>query len=106
MERVVCPLLSFQSTAFLPTVENTKGNMPRHASVYAQSSPEEKINQRSNIYQQKATREIHPMSLLKGKFAFLQLQRIENKFDHEDWNYAKDQKARKKLQCERSPGEF
>ncbi|KAM7144522.1 coiled-coil domain-containing protein 187 isoform 2-T2 [Macrochelys suwanniensis] len=31
------------------------------------------------------------------------LQRIENKFDHEDWNYAKAQKARKKLQCERSP---
>ncbi|XP_044849033.1 coiled-coil domain-containing protein 187 [Mauremys mutica] len=31
------------------------------------------------------------------------LQRIENKFDHEDRNYAKAQKARKKLQCERNP---
>ncbi|XP_065428144.1 coiled-coil domain-containing protein 187 isoform X2 [Chrysemys picta bellii] len=68
--------------------------MPRHASVYTHSSWEEKINQRSNVCQQKATREIQPMSLLKGKFAFLQLQRIENKFDHEDWNYAIAQKAR------------
>ncbi|XP_030391706.1 centrosome-associated protein 350-like isoform X2 [Gopherus evgoodei] len=39
-------------------------------------------------------------SLHKAKEA---LQRIENKFDHEDWNYAKAQKARRKLQCERSP---
>ncbi|XP_067397702.1 coiled-coil domain-containing protein 187 [Emydura macquarii macquarii] len=31
------------------------------------------------------------------------LQRIENKFDHEDWNCAKAQKARKKQPCERSP---
>ncbi|TFK08409.1 prefoldin subunit 4 [Platysternon megacephalum] len=33
------------STAFLPTVENTKSNMPRHASVYTQSSWEEKIRE-------------------------------------------------------------
>ncbi|XP_075761675.1 coiled-coil domain-containing protein 187 isoform X3 [Pelodiscus sinensis] len=38
-------------------------------------------------------------SLRKAKGA---LQRIENKFDHEDWNYAKAQRARKKLLCERS----
>ncbi|XP_074871960.1 coiled-coil domain-containing protein 187 [Carettochelys insculpta] len=43
------------------------------------------------------------LDLLERKFAFLQLQRIENKFDPEDWNYTKAQKARNKLCCERSP---